>query len=131
MKALVSSKRQAKVKDLRSELKLFFPATVFNISSSLKTNKLVISISYVDGPSKTRVRNIARQFAYGYPSGNGYISVSMDICRDMSDKTKKLLISEMKSIWKIKGKLKLLDYCPQVNSTVGHYIQTIFNMRDF
>jgi len=131
MEALVSSKEQTKVKDLRSELKLLFPTTTFNISSSLKGDKLTIGISYIDGPSQTRVRSVSRQFAYGYTSEDNYINVRMEVYREMSDKTKKLLMSEMKSIWKIKGQIKSLDYCPQVNSTVGHYIQTIFNMRDF
>ena len=132
MKALASSsKRQEKVKDIRSELKLFFPSASFHISSKLGNDKLTIVISYTDGPSKTRVRNITRQFSYSYLSGDSYINVSLEINRKMSDKTKNLLLNEMKSIWKIKGHLKMLDYCPQVNSTVGYYVNTIFSMRDF
>lgn len=131
MSVLIHVKTKTLMGDITKELKVFFPSTTFKLTSKQEDTRTHIIISYIDGASKTRIRNIARQFAHAYPSGGETIRVYIDIERKMSDATQNKLLSEMKSVWKIKENLSLDQYFVSVGSTVGNYLQRIFDMRDF
>lgn len=131
MSVLIRVKTETLMGDIAKELKVFFPSTSFQLTSKQEDLRTYITVNYTDGASKTRVRNIARQFAHAYPSGGEMIRVYVNIERKMSDTTQRGLLNEMRSVWKIKGNLSLEEHFEPVGSTVGNYLQRIFDMRDF
>ncbi|WP_165045337.1 hypothetical protein [Dysgonomonas sp. ZJ709] len=131
MSVLIQIKTETLMGDIGKELKLFFPSVIFQLTSKQEDLRTYITVSYTDGASKTRVRNIVRQFAHAYPSGGEMIRVYINIERKMSDTTHNKLLNEVRSVWKIKGNLSLDEHFEPVGSTVGNYLQRIFDMRDF
>jgi len=127
---------QAKTKnlkaDIKKELRVFFPKTVFKISSCQRNEEnTVITVAYADGPSGARVRNITRQFAHTYYSDRKPVKVSIEVERTMTGKTQNLLLTEMKTVWKVKGDLPMDEHFQPVGGTAGDYVRKIFSMRDF
>ncbi len=131
MSVLIQVKTKTLIGDIGKELKVFFPSTSFQLTSKQEDTRTYITVSYTDGASKTRIRNITRQFAHSYPSGGETIRVYIHIERKMSDTIQRGLLSEMRSVWKIKGNLSLDEHFEPVGSTVENYLQRTFDMRDF
>lgn len=131
MSVLIQIKTETLMGDIGKELKVFFPSVIFQLTSKQEDTRTYITVSYTDGASRTRVRNITRQFAHAYPSGGEMIRVYIHIERKMSDTTQSKLLNEMGSVWKIKGSLSLDEHFEPVGSTVENYLQRIFDMRDF
>lgn len=131
MSLLVQAKTKTLKSDIRKELRVFFPGTDFKISSSQQEERLNITVSYTDGPSRARVRNVTRQFAHTFPAGRKPVRVSIGVEREMSPKIENLLLTEMKTVWKVKGGLSMDDHFQPIGGTVRDYIGKIFTMRDF
>ncbi|WP_291125478.1 hypothetical protein [Dysgonomonas sp. UBA7698] len=131
MSVLIQVKTETLMGDIGKELRVFFPSVNFQLTSKQEETRTYITISYTDGVSKMRVRNIARQFAYSYPSGGEMIRVHILIERKMSDTVQSKLLNEMKSVWKVKGNLHIDDHFEPIGGTVKSYVQKIFDMRDF
>jgi len=131
MSLLVQAKTKTLKSDIKKELRIYFPKIDFNINSRQEEDRTVFTISYTDGVSKIRVRSVVRQFAHTYHADRKPVKVDFDIERSMSGKTENLMLSEMKSVWKIKDNLLLDEFFPPFNCTVREYVWKIFNMRDF
>lgn len=131
MSVLVQEKTKTLVSDIGKELRIFFPSVDFEITSGQEDGRTIINVGYTDGPARTRVRNITRQFSHSYYSERKEIKVEIDVERKMSRETENLLLTEMKSVWKIKGNLSMDDYCPAIKGKVSDYIDKIFRIRDF
>lgn len=119
------------MRDIERELRVFFPTGEFQLTSRQEETRTYIAINYTDGVSKSRIKNLARQFTHSYPSAGQSIRIYIEVNRDMSKVLQTRLLSEMKSVWKIKGTLSLDDYFAPIESTVKNYLQKIFDMRDF
>jgi len=131
MSLLIQAKTKTLKSDIRKELRIYFPKTDFKVTSLQEEERTVFTIGYTDGESKTRVRNVVRQFAHTYHSERKPVKVVVEIERTMSSKTENLLLTEMKSVWKVKGSLEPEDFFKPINGTVRDYIGKIFMMRDF
>lgn len=131
MGLLVQEKTKTLKSDIRKELRVFFPYTDFKISSKQEDERLQITLRYTDGPSRSRVRNITRQFAHTFHAERKPVKICIDVERVMSEKTRRLLLAEMKSVWNVKGNLLMDDHFLPINGTVKDYIGKIFAMRDF
>jgi len=131
MSLLIQAKTKTLKSDIKKELRIYFPAIDFKIVSCQEEGRTAFTISYTDGVSKTRVRNVVRQFAHTYYADRTPVKVDFEIERNMSGKTENLLLNEMKSVWNIKGGLSMEEHFKSVGGTVRDYIVKIFNMRDF
>ncbi|WP_165044968.1 hypothetical protein [Dysgonomonas sp. ZJ709] len=131
MSILIPVKTRTLVKDISKELKVFFPKIYFNIKTTQEYNKTIITISYIDSVSKARVRNITRQFPQRYSAGRNTIKVNILIDRQMSHEVQSVLLSEMKTVFKINTELNVKDWFEPTNEKVETYLQKIFNIRDF
>ena len=131
MNLLIQAKTKTLKSDIRKELRVFFPNIDFSIKTKHYDGKTTFKVCYTDGVSRTRVRNVVRQFALTYYSHRKPIKVVIEVDRSMSTKTESLLLTEMKTVWKVKGELLPDDFFTPINGKVKDYIRKIFGMRDF
>lgn len=119
------------VRQVEDTLEAYFPRIRFNYSVEYENGYCCIHISYSDAVAPLKVKNAVKGFNITpYPQMRR-IGVKVNVERLMSERVKQLLLNETKSVFGLKSLPDENDWCKAMNCTVGRYIQTIFNMRDF
>lgn len=131
MSVLITEKTKTLLCDIRRELAVFFPATAFKLDSGQEDCHTVITVSYTDGVSRISVKSVVRQFAHCYYSDRKEVRVTIRVEREISEETKRLLLNEIRTVFKLKRLPRESDRFEAVNGTVGDYLRKIFDMRDF
>ncbi len=119
------------VRQVEDTLEAYFPRIKFNYSVEYENGYCCIRVSYSDAVVPVKVKNVVKSFNIPpYPQMRR-IGVKITVERSMSERVKQLLLNETKSVFGLECLPHENDRCKAMNCTIGHYIQTIFNMRDF
>lgn len=119
------------VRQVEDTLEAYFPQIRFNYSAEYENGYCCIHVSYGDAVAPLKVKNAVKGFNITpYPQMRRE-GVKVTVERSMSERVKQLLLNETKSVFGLECLPDENDWCKAMNCTVGRYIQTIFNMRDF
>lgn len=129
----VKEKTKTLIQDLRKELRVYFPSMEFNISFEHDDKEGVtnIVIQYTDGISEQRVKNIGRLFNHSYYSSRELVKVHVSVKRSMSHEVENRLITETKSVFKIRDNIKDNNEILFNGMSLKQYIVGLFKTRDF
>lgn len=116
---------------VENALTAFFRNTHFYLDSEYDSNYYIIRVEYCDGAALSRVKNAVKAFNCPANPSINFQGTKVLVTRTMSEHIKNKLLSELKSVFKLKEIPKENDWLEQMHSTAGAYINTIFNMRDF
>jgi hypothetical protein len=117
--------------EIKAVLGSHFPSTRFRYSLVCKDGYRRIIISYLDGASLTRVKNAVRGFNLPAHPSMHRPRTEVVVERDMSDRVRGLLLSEIKSVFGLQVLPRESDPFSPIGGTVGDYMLKIFHMRDF
>lgn len=130
MELLTEKKVNTKViTEMYAVLKSCFPAVKFEITRKTQGIHDVYRIAYTDGPAKVKLRKMVMHFERPYQIVGNVNGVKVVFNRTMSDRVERLIIEETKEIFNIESVSD--EYVPVLGSTLGEYVWTIFNMKDF
>jgi hypothetical protein len=119
------------VRQIEDTLGACFPRIRFNYSAKHENGYCYIHVSYSDAVAPVKVKNVVKGFNITPYVQMRREGVKVTVERSMSERVKQLLLNETKSVFGLKRLPDENDWCKAMSCTVGRYIQTIFNMRDF
>ena len=119
------------LRQIRNILGVYFPKVDFNYSTDYKDDYCCILIGYTDGASLIRVKNAVKGFELPPNPQINKPGLKVVIQRAMSERTKILILGEIKSVFAMDHMPKENDWFEPIKGTIRNYMDKIFNMRDF
>lgn len=119
------------LREIRNVLGVYFPKTHFEMNTYNNAGYKVIEVEYTDGISLIRVKNAVKGFDLRPNPEIHQLGMKVIVIRTMSERTKKLLLAEIKSVFAMKNLPGENDWFEPIQGTIRAYMDKIFNMRDF